>query len=291
MSCVLQINDNQSEVVQYDSAEYPIRVQHELLSDYPDYSVPSHWHDDIELIYILSGEMNYQVNGTVVHMRTGEGIFVNARQLHYGYSDDRQECRFLCVLLHPMLLCAVAETERQYILPVIRNTERPYVQLTPETAWTTRLMQLIEQIYRDKQTCPQPYLKYQISLFQIWDLLYENIAVDLSSVKSESMDLTAIKNMLLFLGQNYTHPLTLDEIATAGMVGKSKCCKLFALYLNRSPIQYLNQYRLNKSIELLRTTHLSITEIAFQVGFTGASYYTESFRKWLGQTPSAFRKS
>ena len=40
--------------------------------------------------------MSYNVNGTIVRLGEGEGIFVNARQLHYGFSEERTECDFLC---------------------------------------------------------------------------------------------------------------------------------------------------------------------------------------------------
>ncbi|MBD5466964.1 MAG: helix-turn-helix transcriptional regulator [Lachnospiraceae bacterium] len=46
---------------------------------------------------------------------------------------------------------------------------------------------------------------------------------------------------------------------------------------------------MNKSIELLRYTDLSIIEIALSVGFSSASYYAETFRKWFGKSPSEFR--
>ena len=57
--------------------------------------------------------------------------------------------------------------------------------------------------------------------------------------------------------------MTLSDIARAGAVGQSKCCKLFHQYFSQSPIAYLIQYRLTKSVELLRDTDMSMTEIAF----------------------------
>ena len=48
-----------------------------LLSQYPEYRAPSHWHDDIEFICVLSGGMKYNINGEIVNLKKGEGIFVN----------------------------------------------------------------------------------------------------------------------------------------------------------------------------------------------------------------------
>lgn len=95
--------------------------------------------------------------------------------------------------------------------------------------------------------------------------------------------------MVGFIQQNYTDKISLADIATAGSVGESKCCKLFKKYINETPNAYLNQYRLNKSTELLKNTDMSITEIALSVGYTGSSYYTETFHKWFGKTPREFK--
>lgn len=95
--------------------------------------------------------------------------------------------------------------------------------------------------------------------------------------------------MVGFIQKNYTRKISLGDIAASGAVGQSKCCKLFTKYLGQTPNAYLVQYRLNKSIGLLRDTDMSITEIALSVGFGGASYYAETFRKWFGESPTQFR--
>lgn len=74
------------------------------------------------------------------------------------------------------------------------------------------------------------------------------------------------------------------------MVCRSKCCKIFKEFLGKTPIEYLTEYRINKSIGLLKTTDMSITEIAVSCGFCGSSYFTETFVKIMKCTPSGFRK-
>lgn len=60
---------------------------------------------------------------------------------------------------------------------------------------------------------------------------------------------------------------------------------------SQSPNVYLNQYRINKSIELLKNTDMTMIEIAFSVGFGSASYYSETFRKWTKKSPTDFRRN
>lgn len=74
MSVLIELKDDRSEKVQYDDTAYPIYIRRGILSYYPNYTAPSHWHDDIELIAVLDGEMDYNVNGEITTLQKGEGI-------------------------------------------------------------------------------------------------------------------------------------------------------------------------------------------------------------------------
>ena len=289
MAIFVELKDDRSEKVHYDHSDYPIYIRRELLSNYPDYSAPNHWHDDMEFIAVLSGEMKYNVNGEIINIQSGQGIIVNARQMHFGFSDTRSECDFICILLHPMLLCPTSFYEHDFILPVLRNTAVPFIILNTDTIWHQKILDYIIFMYTNKDLKTAP-MKVQSAFSAIWSLLYENIPLGDNTSTLQSVDLDIIKNMVGFIQQNYTRKISLSDIAVSGAVGQSKCCKLFAKYFNQTPNVYLNRYRLNKSIELLRNTDMTITEIAVSVGFNGASYYAETFRKWLGKSPTEFRK-
>ena len=139
---------------------------------------------------------------------------------------------------------------------------------------------------RNIKTAP---LHVQSAFSAIWTLLIENIPPDDSITPPQNSDLSILKNMVGFIQKNYTGKISLADIAASGAVGQSKCCKLFAKYFSQTPNVYLTGYRLDKSIELLRCTDLSITDIALSVGFGSASYYAETFRRWFGKSPTEFR--
>ena len=80
------LKEDGSEQVVYDYPDYPMYVHRNLFSSYANFAAPSHWHADIELIYIDFGAMRYNINGTVVSLQKGEGLLVNARQVHFGFS-------------------------------------------------------------------------------------------------------------------------------------------------------------------------------------------------------------
>ena len=67
--------------------------------------------------------------------------------------------------------------------------------------------------------------------------------------------------------------------------------RCFKKYYAQSPMNYVALYRLKYAQELLLKSSLSISEIAAECGFRDSSYFVKVFRKYLGQTPSEYRKA
>lgn len=284
----LDLQDDRSEKVRYNCADYPIYIRRSLLSSYSNYAAPMHWHDDIEFIAVLSGKMQYNVNGRMIAIKENEGIIVNARQIHFGFSTEKNECDFVCVLLHPMLLCATAAYERDFVLPLLHNRNAAFIKLNHDISWQKAIYESIRHMYliKDEKAAP---LKVQNLFSSIWIQLYETIPSE-SRLETQSADLSIVKNMIGFIQRSYAAKISLADIAASGAVGQSKCCKLFAKYVHQTPTAYLTQYRLDKSAALLKNTDGTIAEIAAAIGFGGSSYYAEAFRRWCGKSPTQYRK-
>ena len=100
---ITKIMRDASEIVRYDEVGIPLSIREGLLSAYPNHRALCHWHEDIEWVYIRSGQMNYYMNGKRVLLNTGEALMVNSRQMHYGYSENGQDCDFIRILCHPKI--------------------------------------------------------------------------------------------------------------------------------------------------------------------------------------------
>lgn len=289
MNVSIELTADKLEKIDYDYPHYPFYVRKGILSHYPNFAASDHWHDAIELIAVIKGEMNYNVNGVISRLLPGQGIVVNAGQMHFGYSDQRSECEFICVLLHPMVLCATPSFEQDFVEPVISNAQIPYIYLSSECGWQKNIYDRILSIYENREQKTAPL--FILSEFSaIWSLLFANMPPNAKKRTHQNRDLSIIKAMIQFIQKNYTEKITLSDIARAGAVGESKCYNLFLKFFSQSPIVYLTQYRLKKSIHLLQTTDMPVLEIALSVGFGGASYYSETFRKWMKKSPTEFRK-
>lgn len=281
------LNSDSSENVAYNNPNFPAYIKKGQLSNYLDFRAVSHWHDDLEFILILEGQMSYDVNGHKISLQAGEGIFVNSHCFHYGYSDTHTECIFVCILLSPILLSVNTYFIENYLNPLMQNMHFPYQKLNPSIQWQTSILRDLETIYENNTDQIRPFIILE-KFSHIFQLLFENMNFFPDHDK-KAEDILSLTAMIGYVQKNYSNKILLKDISFAGNCCKTKCTSLFQTYLNISPMIYLNHYRLEKSIFLLRNTAMSITEIAYTCGFSNTSYFCELFHKYYNTTPGKFR--
>lgn len=278
------------EKIQYDWDDFPVLLRKNTFDFYTrPSSAQSHWHHDVEFIAVIEGSVLYNVNGEIIRMCAGEGIFVNAQQFHYILSDEGAYSQFYCAVLHPMLLCSIPRVEQLYVAPVLTNENIPYIFLKDSIPWHKEILRLVGQIYETSRSGAVE-LKIQQEFLRLWEVLYENMGERNEMAVVEHHHLSSLKNMITYIHGSYREKMTLADICKAGNVGKTSCTAIFKEYMDCTPIGFLTEYRIQKAAELLKKTNMSITDIAFETGFSGASYFAETFRGKFGCSPREYRE-
>lgn len=119
-------------------------------------------------------------------------------------------------------------------------------------------------------------MEVQMLLSEIWLVLLRHQGAFHQETESlNPKELARLKTILGFIHENYD---------------KSECCRFFKKHMNESLFDYLLRYRVEQSIPYLRDEEYSITDAAFNSGFTDAGYYSRVFRKYTGVAPRKFRK-
>ena len=109
--------------------------------------------------------------------------------------------------------------------------------------------------------------------------------------KEKAIQLTYAEKAESYIETNYSYPITVEEIASYVGISRSHLFRSFQNYMNRSPKEYLTEYRIKQACRLLRETDLSVSAIAYSVGFENNLYFSKAFRKQKGESPSEYRKS
>lgn len=286
----IELMQDSSEIIQYEHRDIPLYINTADLSAYPGMSAPCHWHEDIEWIHIIKGTMCYFINGKKLVLKEHDLLMVNARQMHYGSAYQKQDCHFSCILFHPSLFCSNRTLQQTYVTPVLKNCDPEYLHI--RAGQEPEIEKLLTQIVSLKETKMPGYEWEVIALmYTIWARLWQKkLLTPVRNPQSAPDDLKILKDMISFLYQHYSEKISLDEIAAAGAVSRSKCCRIFKRYLQQSPIDFLNAYRLKVSCTLLDTTDKSITDIALACGFNHLSYFSKHFYACYGFTPREYRK-
>ncbi len=288
----VDIMQDASEIVHYDNPAVPLYIRVAILSAYPDKKALCHWHEDVEWIYVIEGEMNYQINGKTVLLKETDCLMVGSRQLHYGYSHLHRDCKFICILFRPSLLKANPSIYKKYIAPFTESKTMEYLHYTGQSEDCRQMREWIQRILSLKQENGDAY---ELEIISVLYLMYRALFRQQKNVLEQNappgnMELELQRKMVSYIYEHYQEPLTLHEIAAAGNISRSKCCIIFKRYLQQSPIAFLNKYRLEVSRYLLKNTSSHISQIAVSCGFNHLSYFSKLFLREYGRTPTEHRK-
>lgn len=99
-----------------------------------------------------------------------------------------------------------------------------------------------------------------------------------------------LKKALSYIAENYANQLQLSSVADECMVTGSYLSRLFSEHMNTKFIDYINRYRVNQAVILLKDKNVTIKEASFMVGYQDPNYFSRIFRKIMGVSPSDFEK-
>ena len=282
-----------SEVVHYDKQGIPVYIRKAKLSYYPTMRALCHWHDDIEWIHIVKGEMLYYINGKNILLKENDSLMVNRRLMHYGYANNNTDCDFICLLFQPEILFGNNKLSNDYVQSVY-NSDYSFLHIkcgTPETDIYKKIIISLNELHQSSFNNNDYDLSVQLLLLQLWNETYKYIQKNMVIKIEETTDIKIQKEMVSFIQKHYNEDITLDEIALSGNVCRSRCCRIFQKYLKETPINYLNSYRLELASYLLTNSEYSITEIATACGFNSHSYFSKTFFTTYGIKPIEYRKT
>ncbi|WP_353095628.1 helix-turn-helix transcriptional regulator [Tissierella praeacuta] len=180
------------------------------------------------------------------------------------------------------------------VLPFTNSSSLPLIVFKSTETWQTLILTMLSelsQLVNSKYNIK--FYEYQISirLVNIWFTIISNVEIpssELSKVNSRKQE--RMQTFLSFINTSFEKNISLEDISKSAHVSKAECIRCFKSILQTTPYKYLLGYRLNKSIELLKTTDYSITEIAYMIGFNHTSHYIKYFKQKMMMTPLEFRR-
>lgn len=286
-------NQFQKELKKHGSDHFPFLVSYQRLSEYDSNSFMWHYHPEIEITYIKKGSMHYRVNNQSFHLKEGDIIFCNSNALHSGEMEHQEDCSYIPVTFDPKLIYGFFQSTicTKYVEPVIQNLAVCAMHIDYTESWhETFRKKMLEVIALDKEKPDFYELDISIRMQIMWRLLVEHLPHQPLPAASDLTEYKRIRKILSYIEQNYMNPITLAEVAEHIHLCESECTRLFKRHMNTTLFSFLQEYRIERSLEYL-STHESISNIAGKTGFSDSNYYSKVFSKIKGCSPREYRKN
>ncbi len=283
-TCNIILDKSNKELNLKGTQSFPVEIYND---DLAWEAVPYHWHDELELIVVISGEMELVCELEKFVLKEGEGIFINSGRLHSCTNFNDTDCVIKSFVFHARFIYGDLSSVlfENYFHTFLSETSISTYFLPPEICKTvlsayesfSKKEFAYEFIVRENLT------KSLLAIIKNSD--FKNSYVDLKALKQ----LNRCKSMMTFIHENFGREISLFEIAKSAEIKESEALRCFKNTLKTSPIKYLKKYRLEQSAFLLKTTSEPIIDIGFTCGFSEMSYFSKSFKESYGMTPTVYR--
>lgn len=165
--------------------------------------------------------------------------------------------------------------------------------INPHIFWEYELRKTLDEIYNTFTAKEYGYeLFIKASLLKVCHLLVTHAATDpLSDQPDTGYHTGLIRSVMQYLQDNFNNSVTLSELEQHFHISQGHLCRSFKAVTRMTPFEYLNYYRISKSMEMLMDTDEEIGQIALRTGFNNISYFNRTFQRFVHMTPRAYRQS
>jgi AraC-like DNA-binding protein len=246
--------------------------------------------DNACFLYMLEGEMQYQIDDEQIDIPCKHSLFLNCinsgKQI--GNSNSGNNNEIVIVNFHPDILKKIYDRELPLLLQPLKNTV------------SNKSSEIINNDF-----LIQKYIEGLLFYFNNPSLVNEDILVlklkEIIILLSQTRNAEAIQIILsqLFSPATYTFKqiieahlfsqLTIEELAQRNNLSVSSFKREFTKLYNDTPANYIKNKKLEKAAELLLVSGERITDIAFQCGFNDLANFTKSFSDKYNTTPTNYR--
>lgn len=236
-------------------------------SDPHNYKIPFHSHKCYELVYYLSGSGHSRINNKKYDYAENYCVLIPPE---YSHNDvHKTNCTLICI----------GFTIEDHNFPILQGS-------FPDENGKIRTTLL--EIHKE-------FKEQKSDFMEIINNLLKNILLKIKRISGIQLERisnheNSLSRALNYINEYFLTDITNEQLAKISQYSYDRFRHIFKNEIGISPSQYIFNKRLEHSKTLLSSTTLSITEIAFDCGFSSTSHYIQAFKKNMNITPSQYRK-
>ncbi len=247
-------------------------------------TVIPHQHKEIELIAMTEGRADFYINAERYELKKGDVLVIPPYALHHARTRSNEVSSHNCICFDASLLCDEALckglTEQVLIPAYMLGGAIP----REETLGT--------HIAAACAACEEQGAGWEMEAMGRLSLLFSYLKKKGQFLPAplKHTDNTFAKRALDYITAHYKEKITSATAAEALYMNNSYFCHLFKKNFGYCFSDYLLAFRLDKAKVLLQSTDAPVTDVAFQTGFGGSSYFGKAFKERFGISPLVYRK-
>lgn len=262
--------------------QYPVLHCAGCCSNIIGYSRSAHAHGEGELMYIVKGSGYTQVGSQKYPLAPGTIVVYNPNVVHLeSFESDGQTPLFYHIKFDEL---SVAGLPINHLLPKdfpITFDAKGYYDL---------YHQLFSTMFVEAQSQEIGYIQLLDSLLRSILLLTLRIVAQkqpqIAVLESED---SLISQIQYYLSQNFSQKISMESVANKFFISQYYLSHLFRNKIGISPTVYIAQLRINRACRDLTQTSMTISDIAFAVGYPSQSNFQTQFKKYKNLSPSQYR--
>lgn len=287
----IPIDSSGQETTAHGTFDFPLAVYETVLRRNVLGFVSWHWHREFQFCLVTAGTVAFWVQGQQLVLAEGQGLFINSNVLHMA-QPGTPDAAYCCIDILPALLCGFpgSRLDVSLITPLSANSALPMFCFSGDSPETQAILTQLKEIRHLSQ---QPAPGYPLRITGLlMEVMGRMLAIQNAAPLTPGEDLSRLRTVLQFIEQHYMDRLTIAQCAGLAGLSSSEFCRQFKRVMHCTLTTYIRQVRLQKSAaQLLLHPEKSVSQIAYETGFSTTSYFISQFRAATGTTPLAYRQT
>lgn len=259
--------------------------------------IPMNRHDYYELLYLVSGELGWQIQGRQVVQKKGELIIIGSTLYHRPRNSQPPRERAVVLYFLPELVQRgdLTGDAAEYLMPFcIQDAEFAHI-IPARTGLPSRTLELMKLIHAElpaitirAQLCVKTYLKMVLlSLVNYYSDYHESR----ESFARRQKAIQRLQPVFQLLEKHCSEIISIHDAAKTVGMSASHFRRFFRLVTGQSFITYVNHFRIGRAQRLMASSDKSILDISQETGFCDQSYFGSVFRQLVHMTPLQYRRA
>ncbi|HWR29935.1 MAG TPA: AraC family transcriptional regulator [Negativicutes bacterium] len=250
-----------------------------------------HWHPFVEILISISDGNEVEINFTKYTLNLNDILIIYPGDLHAIIKCAGNS--LWVAQFSSKMLSIINELNSQMAL----LTRFPYLKYDSSNADCDRIVLVLKEFFAAQNV--EAHMK-EVRMYALLLNFFEKVWQNCTDQRNKALPETGnpkqnmtmkMADVCLYISENFTTPLTLDDAAQFMGVSKSYFAHLFRQYTNSTFVDFLTDVRVKRAQSLFLNPGVQIIDIAFDSGFSSLSSFNRSFKKNTGLSPSKFREA